>query len=521
MLPETLRVEAWPVVRAWARVPQHWRAPLVRLAGAWLVLILLCRADWSAMARQWWDSSTYNHMLLIPPILAWLVAQRTDGLARLRPGAWWPGLLLAAAAGFLSLLGTISGLSAASQLGAVALPIAATVTLLGPRVGVGLAFPLAYMVLLVPFGDELVPALQMITAEITIGLTRFSGIPAGIDGVFIHTPAGLFEVAEACSGVKFLIAMVAFGVLVANVCFVSWRRRAVFFAFCVIAPVLANGVRAWGTIFAAQYVGADKATGIDHVVYGWVFFGVVIAAVLAASWRFFDRPARAAMIDAEAIAASPLLARLDKFRMRPAPALVALAAIALGVQLWAAGADRLEARLPPRIVLPEVPGWSRVDYAPIVWWQPRAGGAQHRLLGRYADGQGHQVDVFVAAYASQGEGREAGGFGEGALQPQQGWSWLSPGPEALPAQSDRLLARGTVARLAETYYRTGDLLTGSNARLKLAAMQDRLALRARPTTMLILSAEESRKSNAARALDAFRQSTGPVGAWMDRIVAVR
>jgi len=43
--------------------------------------------------------------------------------------------------------------------------------------------------------------------------------------VFIDTPAGLFEVAEACSGVKFLIAMTAFGVLASNVCFVGWKRR--------------------------------------------------------------------------------------------------------------------------------------------------------------------------------------------------------------------------------------------------------------------------------------------------------
>jgi exosortase/archaeosortase family protein len=66
-------------------------------------------------------------------------------------------------------------------------------------------------------------------------------------------------VAEACSGVKFLIAMVALGVLVANVCFRSWHRRAAFMALCVAVPILANGVRAWGTIYAAQYVGDRKS----------------------------------------------------------------------------------------------------------------------------------------------------------------------------------------------------------------------------------------------------------------------
>jgi len=83
------------------------------------------------------------------------------------------------------------------------------------------------MLFLVPFGDELVPTLQMITADLTIALVHLSGIPAVIDGVFIDTPIGLFEVAEACSGVKFLVAMVALGSLAAHVCFASWWRRAV------------------------------------------------------------------------------------------------------------------------------------------------------------------------------------------------------------------------------------------------------------------------------------------------------
>ena len=67
-----------------------------------------------------------------------------------------------------------------------------------------LLFPLAFAVFLVPFGEEIVPPLQMLTAEIVIALTHLSGIEAHIDGVFIDTPAGLFEVAAACAGVQFV-----------------------------------------------------------------------------------------------------------------------------------------------------------------------------------------------------------------------------------------------------------------------------------------------------------------------------
>ncbi len=498
-----------------------WRTPLIHIALVWLALVLLFRADWSAMAAQWWDISTYNHILLIPPIIAWLVQQRVGGLARLEPLAWWPGLVLFAGALFVWVLGSFGGLAILRQAGAVAMLIASVLALLGPRVSAGLAFPLGYMLLLVPFGEELVPPLQMVTAAMTVALVHLSGIPATIDGVFIDTPAGLFEVAEACSGVKFLIAMLAFAVLTAHVCFVSWRRRIAFLAFALAVPVLANGVRAWGTIFAAQYIGVERAAGFDHIIYGWVFFGLVIAATLAVSWRFFDRPHDDPMIDAEAIKASPLLSRIETWRLAAAPTLAALAVLLLGGLAWADTAERLSAPLPAQIHLPEVSGWQRIDYAPRARWEPRANGAEHRLLGRYADTQGRHVDVFIAVYAAQRTGYRATGFGEGALRPESGWAWQSPGPATPDARADRLLGPGRTERLAFTSYRTGSLLTASAPRLSLANMQDRLLLRARPTSMLILSAEELPGKPAAASIAAFRQSTGPLGDWMDRIAALR
>jgi len=498
-------------------VPAPWRRPLATLAAAALLLLVAFAQDWADMADQWWNSSTYNHVVLVPPILGWLVWQRRDALARLEPSSWWPGLVLFAGAAFLWVLGSFAGFDLARQAGAVAMLGALVLALLGPRAGWALAFPLGYMAFLVPFGDELIPPLQTITAKLTIGLVHLSGIPAAIDGVFIDTPAGLFEVAEACSGIKFLIAMVALGVLVSHLCFTSPWRRAGFMALAITVPILANGVRAWGTVYAAQHLGAAWAAGFDHIVYGWIFFALVIAAVLAAAWPFFDRAADAELVNVDGIAASPLLTRLAALRLSPAFMLAGLAATVLAAQGWSAAADRLQAPLPARIALPAVPGWHRVDYAPALWWQPRATGADHRLLGRYADGQGRTIDVFFALYAGQSEGREAGGFGEGALTPDTGWNWQAPGPALAEGKADRLLGRGTIPRLAETYYRTGPLLTGSNARLKLANIADRLTLRAEPTMLLILSTDTVPEAAQSATLSSFRAAAGPLGPWMDRM----
>jgi exosortase A len=290
-------------------IPQAWRLPLLQLVLTWGGLAMLTWSEWADMAAQWWDSSTYNHILLVPPILAWLVRLRWAELAKLAPEVWWPGVAWLAG-GLLALLaGTATGINLVSQFGAVVLLQGALAVLLGPRIVAGLLFPLAYMLFLVPFGDELIPALQTITAKLAIALTHASGVPAQIDGVFIDTPVGLFEVAEACSGVKFLVAMLALGTLVAHLCFKSWKRRAVFMAVAVTLPVLANGVRAWGTIYVAQSQGLEFAAGFDHIVYGWVFFALVMGALLSAAWRFFDRSSDDPLIDAAGLQTSPLLSR--------------------------------------------------------------------------------------------------------------------------------------------------------------------------------------------------------------------
>lgn len=504
-------------------MPAPWRRALALLVVAWLGNVALFASDWQAMFLQWWDSSTYNHVLLIPFILGWLISLRWREVLRIEPQAWWPGLVAFAGAAFLWLLGSFAGLSLATQLGVVLMAQASVLTLFGPKACAGLLFPLAYMLFLVPAGDELIPALQTITAKITMVLLDLSNVPAHIEGVFITTPGGYFEVAEACSGVKFLIAMIAYGALVANVCFAAWPRRIAFMALSVVMPILANGVRAWGTIFIAEHRGIEFAAGFDHIFYGWIFFAVVMALVMGLAWRFFDRAIDDRMVDAEAIDRNALLIRLSGYSIRQGRALPALAAIALLFTGWGALASRLEAPVPARIDFPAIPGWQQVDYTPLATWKPLHSGASHVLLARFRDAAGHTVDVSYALYATQDDGREAGGFGQGAIPLDSGWAWESSPAPLAQGHADRIQTAGPVHRLAETFYRSGALFTGSNARLKLENIVDRLLLRERTTATLILAAEDglSGQPSAEDSIRAFLATTGPVPAWMDRVASAR
>lgn len=331
MQPEAFR--GLPRPPWYAGVPTAWRMPLVRLALAWCLLVAVAWEAWGTMAWHWWNASTYNHILLIPPILVWLVRQRWSELSRLKPSAWWPGLVLLVFGMMVWRVGAAFDVNLVSQFGAVMMLQSAVATLLGPRVTAGLLFPLGYMLFLVPFGDEIVPPLQDVTAKLAVWLTHASGVPATLDGIYIDTPAGLFIVARACSGVKFLVAMAALGALVAHTSFASPLRRTLFMAAAVVVPILANGVRAWGTIYVAQSQGLEFAAGFDHIVYGWIFFAVVMVVLIGGAWRYFDRAPEDPLIDVATIQAAPLLAGLSGYRIGGWSALGAIALLVAAV-LW-------------------------------------------------------------------------------------------------------------------------------------------------------------------------------------------
>jgi exosortase A len=295
------------------------------LGVAAIALFALTFAEWRAMAHQWWNIDTYSHILLVPPIIGWVAWIRREEIAHAGLRGWWPGVAWTLLGLSCWALGRALEINTIAQGGAVVALQGAVLALLGLRAGIVLAFPLAYAFMLVPFGDEIIPPLQMITAEIATAMTRWSGIEMVADGILIDTPAGLFIVAEECSGVKFLIAMVALGILVAHTCFSSWHRRTWFLFACIVVPVIANGIRAWATIFIAQYVGAEAAGGFDHIVYGWFFFALVLALVLGVAWRWFEREPEEAGWSADEIAA---MRWVEQWEGRsPAPATIGIATL--------------------------------------------------------------------------------------------------------------------------------------------------------------------------------------------------
>ncbi|QNO26449.1 EpsI family protein [Sphingopyxis sp. OPL5] len=494
--------------KSWTR----WQSHLIALTGLSLAILALFHRDTADIAGIWWHSSTFTHCLLMVPMIGWLVSQRAALLRPLTPVYWWPALIWIAGAGLVWLVGEAAGVGLFRQIGLVLMLQGAVAATLGEKLVRGLLFPLAYALLLVPFGEELVPLLQTLTAHISIVLLHLVGLDAQMEGVFITTRAGFFEVAEECSGISFLIAMFAYAVFAAHLCFRSWTRRIVFVAGALATTILANALRAWGTMVAAEIWGVEAAGGIDHIFYGWIFFGVVIALVMLVARRWFDRPANDVAIDGNGLEGVPLFAGRAK-AVLPGALFIPLLFMA-----WATLIGGRSAPLAPTMAVATPAGWTALrETSPL--WLPRFDGADRYLTRYFFNAKGHLVTVAIGGYERQAEGREVAAYGQGAIDPDSKWAWSASLPSIDGGKTERLLHPGPWLRDATTWYVVNGTATGSPRGAKLAGLKARLLGGDPRALSLIVSAEEGR--GGTKAIADFVSASGGAQAMADRALKLR
>lgn len=276
--------------------------------GAALALVCILAGTWggaSHLAATWASSPTYHHGALVPLVsayLVWLHWRRGERLTGWALPLWGVG------AGALAYaVGTALDARLAQHAGIAVMLACGAAALMGRAAATRHRFALAFLLFMVPSGEGLVPALQEVTARGIMGATALFGVPALRDGMMIATPAGDFEVAEACAGLRFVIASLVTGVLCAHLFFTSARKQAVMIAAAALVPVLANVVRASGTVLIAEATDMRRAAGADHLIYGWAFFAVVTGAVVLVALRRAEPDAPALPAPAFAPGPDPLV----------------------------------------------------------------------------------------------------------------------------------------------------------------------------------------------------------------------
>jgi exosortase A len=250
---------------------------LLLIAAAWVFVF------WQGITTAvdiWIISDIFNHCLFVLPGALYLVYIKRSELNvhHVKPN-------------YLVLLLCIGGLTlyAIGLAGDVQLFMhVATFTFLplsiwafiGNRLAYQILFPLVFILFCIPIGEELVPTLQEVTADLSMVMLNWSGIPVYRSGLYIEIPQGQFLVAEACSGISFFIASVVIGSLYAYLNMQSTKRRIIFMSITIIFPIIANAIRVFGIIMTGYLSDMEYAVGADHLIYGWVFFSFVIVCLL-------------------------------------------------------------------------------------------------------------------------------------------------------------------------------------------------------------------------------------------------
>ncbi len=499
---QRLWLPAWSEIGAWPRT-------CLLIALGWAGLLLFFFQDTAMLADVYWNSSVYEHCVVIIPVIGWLVWQRTDVLRQISPTGWWPALLLMAAGLVCWLVGYATDINVGRHLGLIVMMQAMALALIGPNAGRALLFPFCYALFLLPVGDQLVAPMQTLTAHLSMALLGLSGLEASLDGIFITTDAGYFRVAEACAGVNFLIAMFALAVLVANIGFKSWSRRLLFIAAAIVLPILGNGVRAWGTMVIAHLYGVQYASGFDHIFYGWFFFALITAVLLGAAWRFFDRQPGEHGLSVERFS-NPVRGRMQQGFVLTLALAIVLPGAWLSIRSDRAEAASLQA------LLPAVERWEPVDTPDD--YLPTYRGADHRVMQRYRNAAGQEVDLFVALYGNQGEGAELVAVNQGGSDADNGWVWTQ---DSAPFRAGDAVGRGEMLtapdkrkREAAVFYRLGGETTSDVGRVKWLMLKQRLLGGDQHGMAIVLSAEEP---NARASITAFLNALGPLGDMADRV----
>lgn len=236
------------------------------------------------LVRQWATSSAYAHGFFVAPLAAWMIAaspapeNQNDGMQ--------VGLIISLGAALLWFVGASAGANLIEHIALIAMLIGGVGVVFGKDAYTKWAWPLGFLFLMVPFGEVLIPPLQKLTGEFIVALLSAIGGEVSLEGNFITTPAGVFHVAAACAGLKFLMTSIFFAALIANFSFSTNKSRVLFVVGAAALSIFANGVRASLLVGIATLTDMKIGVGPEHGLIGWVLFTFVFILIAIAGTRY-------------------------------------------------------------------------------------------------------------------------------------------------------------------------------------------------------------------------------------------
>jgi EpsI family protein len=288
-----------------------------------------------------------------------------------------------------------AGVLVLEQFAAVALIPSLVLAALGWRAARVLAVPLGFLFFAVPFGRGMVPYLMQATAYVAGLLVQWTGIPILRTHMYLTIPYGEFEVARACSGLNYFVTSLVLGVLYAYLNYRGWAKRIACVVAFLVFPVVLNILRVYIIVVVSYLTEFRFGPGAEHIVFGRVFFLVVILGMFWVGRRWQDDMSMPAIVGDTPVRADS--AAWPRWWPLALACAVALAGPPF-VQASVAHSRELLKDASSLTALPAAPpGWQGPDDGAGRWHPHFEGGVIERQAV-YRDGRGGAVDVFVAVY---------------------------------------------------------------------------------------------------------------------------
>jgi exosortase D (VPLPA-CTERM-specific) len=238
----------------------------------------------SVLWDYWVEIPEYSHCLLIPPIAAFLIYQQKDRLERVTfSGSWW-GVALLLLGGALLVLGQLGTVYTIVQYAYLISLYGLVLAFLGRPACRLIAVPLLILLFMIPlpafFLNNLSTKLQLLSSQIGVGFIRLFGISVFLEGNVIDLGGYKLQVAEACSGLRYLFPLMTLGVLIAYLYKGAIWKRIVLFVSSIPITVIMNSIRVGIIGVTVEHWGTAMAEGFLHEFQGWMIFMVSAGLML-------------------------------------------------------------------------------------------------------------------------------------------------------------------------------------------------------------------------------------------------
>jgi exosortase len=238
--------------------------------------VALYATNFEKLFSDWSVDENYSHGFFVPIAFFWMLWRQRHELESTKVSPRWWGILIVLMALLQLAAGTMGAENFVAHSSLLTLLCGITLFLFGIEMLRLVAFPIAWLLFMIPLPSiifySITFPLQLLASKLAVGILDLLRVPNVCEGNVIYLANFTAGVVEACSGIRSLVSMLAFAVLIGYLLNMSVRSRWILAITAVPIALGMNAARIAGTGLAGNYLGARWAEGFFHTFSGWVLF---------------------------------------------------------------------------------------------------------------------------------------------------------------------------------------------------------------------------------------------------------